>query len=349
MLIDPFEEKLGKMIIKRRQESEKIFEREMRTIADIVGYSISDEEYEIYDFLDALESCKECAKTYDAADNLCSHVFYNENCKSLKKDVSFTTVKCTWNYDYGEFRNKIGYILQEEELDIEKGFVYIFWSAAPLEYLYVGKAKSVIRLQNDKHSSVVRSIETGQATRLTVIHTNNRNIEDVEASIIRIFGIGTEKENLIYNKKEESFTEGNSVLSQRLSKLEKFFGQLYDKCKRTSKSNKQAHAKANPPIKSLHDEVFNYIQSFGRNISVKECEVYYAFKKDGKNFIGMRKNKLVLLLKLNPKTVKLEEGFTRDMSNIDGKFAPGDLEVRIEDEADFEKAKPLIKRAYEGN
>jgi predicted transport protein len=84
----------------------------------------------------------------------------------------------------------------------------------------------------------------------------------------------------------------------------------------------------------------------GRDISVEKREVYHAFKKDGKNFICMRKNKPILLLKLDPKTVKLEEGFTRDISKI-AKFGTGNLEVRIEDEADFERAKPLIKRAYE--
>jgi predicted transport protein len=54
-------------------------------------------------------------------------------------------------------------------------------------------------------------------------------------------------------------------------------------------------------------------------------------------------------LKLDPKTVKLEKGFTRDMSKIKGKFAPGDLEVRIKDKEDFEKAKRLIKDTYDGN
>jgi predicted transport protein len=344
MLIDPFEEKLVKMIEKRRQESEKIFDKEIRSIADIVGYSISDEEYEIHDFLNALVSCKECAKTYDATDNLCNHVFYNENCKSLKKDVSFTTVKCTWNYDYGEFRNKIGDIFQEEELDIEKGFVYIFWSAAPLEYLYVGKANPIKnpieRLRCFTNTSVALSIETGQATRLTVIHPNNRDVENVEASVIKIIGI----ENLEYNKKEEPFTEGNGVLSQRLFELEKFFGQLHYKCKHIPKAMNNYAPKADSSIN--YSEVWRYIKSLDVNVSVEEQEVYYAFKKDGKNFVGMRKDKPVLQLKLDPRTVKLEEGFTRDMSKK-GKFAPGDLEVRIKNNADFEKAKPLIKRAYE--
>jgi predicted transport protein len=98
------------------------------------------------------------------------------------------------------------------------------------------------------------------------------------------------------------------------------------------------------------DEVSNYIKSLGDNISVEEKQKYYPFKKDKKNFIGILKNEriLTLILKLNPKTVKIENGFTRDVSKI-GTFAPGDLEVRIKNEADFEKAMPLIKRAYDEN
>jgi len=226
MARDTFEEKLGRMIINRCQESEKIFEQEIELIADIVGESISYEKYEIQDFLETLKSCKDYAKTYDAADNLCRHIFYNENCKKLGKNVLIKTIKCTWDYDYEKFRNKIREIFNLEGLSVEKGFVYIFWIATPLEYLYVGKTESGIeRLLKDR-SNIALPIEAKQATRLTVIYPSNRNmVKDIEASIIRTIGI----ENLEYNKKEEPFTEGNSILSQRLFKLEKFFGQLYNK------------------------------------------------------------------------------------------------------------------------
>lgn len=50
-------------------------------------------------------------------------------------------------------------------------------------------------------------------------------------------------------------------------------------------------------------------------------------------------------MKLNPDTVELENGFTRDMRNI-GHYGTGDLEVSIKTEDDFVKAKPLIERAY---
>ncbi|GBU25192.1 hypothetical protein R83H12_01833 [Fibrobacteria bacterium R8-3-H12] len=225
MAKDPFEEKLAAMIEKRRLKNEKEFEKGIKSIADIVGYSILNEEYDIdEDFLDTLE---ECAKTCDAADNLCRYVFQNENCKRLGENVSITTIKCIWNYDYNKFREEIDGIFENENLDAKKGFVYIFWSAAPLEYSYVGKTDiGTGRLKEKTHTNVVRSIETAQSTKLTIIYPNAKiNIDKVEASVIRMIGI----ENLEYNEQEPSI-EGNSNLSQRLSELKDFFGQLYSIC-----------------------------------------------------------------------------------------------------------------------
>ncbi len=52
-----------------------------------------------------------------------------------------------------------------------------------------------------------------------------------------------------------------------------------------------------------------------------------------------------MFLKLSPDTVKLENGFTRDMRST-GHYGTGDLQITIKDAADFEKAKPLLERAY---
>jgi predicted transport protein len=55
-----------------------------------------------------------------------------------------------------------------------------------------------------------------------------------------------------------------------------------------------------------------------------------------------------LTLKLDPTTVALELGFTRDVSKI-GHWGTGDLELTLRATADFEKARPLIERAYQEN
>lgn len=59
------------------------------------------------------------------------------------------------------------------------------------------------------------------------------------------------------------------------------------------------------------------------------------------------KHELILVyLRLDPDTVVLEEGFTRDMRSI-GHLGAGDLEVRIGSAADLEKGASLIRRAFE--
>ncbi|MFG2919077.1 DUF5655 domain-containing protein [Kitasatospora sp. NPDC048298] len=55
---------------------------------------------------------------------------------------------------------------------------------------------------------------------------------------------------------------------------------------------------------------------------------------------------ILMYLRLDPDTVELEEGFTRDVRGI-GHLGTGDLEVRIASSADVEKAVPLIRRAVE--
>jgi predicted transport protein len=60
-----------------------------------------------------------------------------------------------------------------------------------------------------------------------------------------------------------------------------------------------------------------------------------------------RKSKILVHRNLNPKTVKLVPGFTRDMRKI-GHWGTGDLQVAISTQADFERAKPLMVRAFEG-
>lgn len=50
---------------------------------------------------------------------------------------------------------------------------------------------------------------------------------------------------------------------------------------------------------------------------------------------------------LNPDLVDLVEGFTRDVRKI-GHWGTGDLEIWVRNGMDLERAKPLIKQAFEG-
>jgi predicted transport protein len=49
---------------------------------------------------------------------------------------------------------------------------------------------------------------------------------------------------------------------------------------------------------------------------------------------------------LDPASVQLESGFTRDVSNV-GHYGTGDLEITLAKPEDLDRAMPLIKRSYE--
>lgn len=111
----------------------------------------------------------------------------------------------------------------------------------------------------------------------------------------------------------------------------------------------EQYRNAKPEIKAMYDDLRNYILSLGDDISENSLKHYTAFKKI-KNFVCAEafSNKLLLHLRLDVGSVDYEEGFTRDTSKI-GHWATGDVEVVIRNRADFEKAKPLIDRAYNEN
>ena len=53
-----------------------------------------------------------------------------------------------------------------------------------------------------------------------------------------------------------------------------------------------------------------------------------------------------LHLKIDPKSIKLEEGFSRDVSTV-GHYRTENLELTLGEHADLEKAEGLICQSYE--
>ena len=88
---------------------------------------------------------------------------------------------------------------------------------------------------------------------------------------------------------------------------------------------------------------------FGDDVQFKTLKFYFAFKRI-KNFasVEVRTNVKVVLVyvKVNPDTVELIEGFTRDVRSI-GHYGTGDLEITIRNQEDVEKALPLLTKSYE--
>ncbi|MDN7908312.1 DUF5655 domain-containing protein [Burkholderia diffusa] len=103
---------------------------------------------------------------------------------------------------------------------------------------------------------------------------------------------------------------------------------------------------ASSEIRELYAQTVNYLNSLGDDVQEKHLRVYVAFRRL-KNFacIVVQQQRIIVMLKLDPATVTLENGFSRDVSQINH-WGTGDLELSLQSIADLERAKPLIERSY---
>ena len=89
--------------------------------------------------------------------------------------------------------------------------------------------------------------------------------------------------------------------------------------------------------------------ALGDDLELKTLENYVAFRRL-KNFacveVKPQIRHLKVFVKVDPDSIVLEPGFTRDVRNI-GHFGTGELEIIITDTATLEKAKPLMDRSYD--
>jgi predicted transport protein len=123
-----------------------------------------------------------------------------------------------------------------------------------------------------------------------------------------------------------------------------------DKKARIDKTFLQQFESAPQSLQNIYISIKDYILSLGDDITESQLKYYTAFKKI-KNFICAEiyiTIGIILHLKLNPEEVEIIKGFTKDMRNT-GHYGTGDLQIMIKTIEDFEKAKPLINRAYHEN
>ncbi|MFF2411983.1 DUF5655 domain-containing protein [Streptomyces sp. NPDC058092] len=101
-------------------------------------------------------------------------------------------------------------------------------------------------------------------------------------------------------------------------------------------------------LRDLYAELDNALTAWGE-VEVAPLRHYIAYRRlvNVASVLFRPKHEAILVyLRLDPDTVALEEGFTRNMRGI-GHLGTGDLEVRLVSAADLEKAGSLIRRAFE--
>ncbi len=106
-----------------------------------------------------------------------------------------------------------------------------------------------------------------------------------------------------------------------------------------------------PNLVDLYTALDSMVMAFGDDVILKKLKLYWAYRRL-KNFISLefRPNlgHLLLHVKVDPSTIQLEEGFTKDVRQL-GHWGTGDLESVIKSMSDLEKARPLLMQSYENS
>lgn len=98
-----------------------------------------------------------------------------------------------------------------------------------------------------------------------------------------------------------------------------------------------------------YEALKSYLLALGDDVQMKILKHYFAFKRI-KNFacveVHPQTGKILLYLKVNPDSVVLEAGFSRDVRNI-GHSGTGELEITISNDEDLDRAKQYIDKSYD--
>ena len=119
----------------------------------------------------------------------------------------------------------------------------------------------------------------------------------------------------------------------------------------TSKTFSEFLAAAKPDLHDRFQALRDFSLALGDDVQEKTLKFYAAFKRL-RNFccveVHTRTNNMIVYLNINPTSITLEKGYSRDVSKI-GHFGTGNLELTIRNLDDLEKAKPLIAKSYESS
>ena len=102
-------------------------------------------------------------------------------------------------------------------------------------------------------------------------------------------------------------------------------------------------------MKDRFEALRAYLLALGDDVQETTLRFYIAFKRI-KNFACVEfrptTGKILVYVKVDPASIPLEPGFTRDVSNV-GHYGTGDLEIVLSKLDDLERAMPILKRSYD--
>ena len=148
---------------------------------------------------------------------------------------------------------------------------------------------------------------------------------------------------------EEVFQKSVAIHSAgKVSGKEITAGQKAAPTKKTGVYTVEQHLKGKPAaIREIAGEVAEFLLSLDSSMEEIPKKTYIAYKiSQNIACLGLKKERVVLWVKLDPKSVVLPRKIARDVTNI-GHYGTGDLELSVRTPDDLETVKPVLEQAYQ--
>lgn len=104
-------------------------------------------------------------------------------------------------------------------------------------------------------------------------------------------------------------------------------------------------------LAGLYADLDAYLRALGDDVTMTTRKLYFAYRRI-KNFacveVHPTSGELLVYAKVDPSSIDLAPGFTRDVRNI-GHFGTGDLEIKLKTKTDLDKALPLLQTSYDNS
>lgn len=220
---------------------------------------------------------------------------------------------------------------------INQGLFYLDWLVdhkGEFQLLVMGKLGSAVAADLDWRNPRVICVASG-FTRYdeNAVMQMSRSIElvryqDFEGELLALELVTAAKTDLVSEGAETRVASGKAAA--------------------TSKTVTQYLAGSPQALQDLFADLEAFIEALGDEVTKKTLKFYFAYRRL-KNFacveVHPQTQTILVYLKVDPDTLQLEEGFSRDVRSI-GHFGTGDLELRIKNAVGLAKAQPLIQQSY---
>lgn len=107
-------------------------------------------------------------------------------------------------------------------------------------------------------------------------------------------------------------------------------------------------AEASDEQRDLFEQMQAMLVALGDDVQMKTLKYYIAFKRL-RNFACADlklDGRILVYVKVDPASADLEDGFTRDVTDI-GHYGTGDLEITLKAPEDLDRAQPFLLESYE--